>query len=322
MFKSFLFLCTLTAIFLAGCDSSKKVEKPKDETASASAAQESSQTKASVEQVEVSHPSATDKNPAIAKNQDIPKSSANIPFSLKFLSWNVESEGSEPATIVKQLGKIGQYDVIALTEVLPQAAGDFCEAFGDDYQYVMSETGRNDRMMLIYNTGSLKFVRKFELHDINYKSKYRSPLVVHFKDLLSGNELLVMVNHLARGSAETRQIQAKKLVEWARNESMPIVALGDYNFDYVFDTRKGNEGFRLFLKDNIWEWVEPVEMVDTNWYDDPGDPDGKGRLPWQHVGFRFRFWPSQEIGPRAAKSSFGTEISLMTKRPVIIVRMS
>jgi len=215
-------------------------------------------------------------------------------LSLKFLSWNVESEGSDPATIVNELSEIGKYDVIALTEVLPQASGDFCEAFGEDYHYIMGETGRNDRMMLIYNENSMKYVRTFELDDINYKWKYRSPLVAHFKDLLTGKELLVMVNHLARGSAESRQIQAKKLVEWARDETMPIVALGDYNFDYVFETRKGNEAFRLFMKDNVWEWVEPLEMIDTNWYDNPEEPDGKDDYPGSMLDFAFVSGPAKD----------------------------
>lgn len=288
MSKSSLILCTLAAVFLLGCDSTKKVEKPEGEgTKSADSP---------VEQVEASLPSATDKNPAIAtdQNANIPKSSGNIPFSLKFLSWNVESDGSEPATIAKQLGELGQYDVIALTEVLPQASAGFCESFGDDYQYVMGDTGRNDRMMLIYNTSSLKYIRKFELHDVNYKRKYRSPLVVHFKDLLAGKELLVMVNHLARGSEEARQLQAKKLVEWARQESMPIVALGDYNFDYVFKTRSGNEAFRVFMKDNVWEWVEPFELVDTNWYDNPEEPDGKDDYPGSMLDFVFVAGPAKD----------------------------
>ena len=142
-------------------------------------------------------------------------------------------------------------------------------------------------MMVIYNKQALKYVRKFELDDINYKSRYRSPLVVHFKDMLTGKELLVMVNHLARGSAETRQIQAEKLVKWARDETMPIVALGDYNFDYDFKTRKGNESFRLFMKDNVFEWVEPVELIDTNWYDNPEQPDGKDDYPGSMLDFGF-----------------------------------
>ena len=215
------------------------------------------------------------------------ETNSDVRFSLKFLAWNVESDGSDPKTIAKELAALGGYDIVALTEVLPKAAADYCKALGDKYNYVLSETGRSDRMMLIYNKEALDFVRQFEINDINYKSRYRSPLVGHFKDSLTGKELLVMVNHLARGNEKTRQIQAEKLVKWGRDQSMPVVALGDYNFDYVFETRKGNESFRLFMKDDVWKWVEPIELIDTNWYDNPEEPDGKDDYPGSMLDFAF-----------------------------------
>ena len=287
--KIILILCAVIATF-AGCDNSNTVVKTNAEIESGSSNDKVAKLpvpgakpdQPAAQHVEVTPPSAMEKNPAVAGSRQ-----GNIPLNLKFLSWNVESEGSEPATITKELGELGQYDVITLTEVLPQAAGDFCTAFGDGYNYIMGETGRNDRMMVIYNKQTLKYVRQFELSDINYKSRFRSPLVVHFKDILTGKEILVMVNHLARGNAEARQIQAEKLVKWARDESMPIIALGDYNFDYDFNTRQGNEAFRLFMKDNIWQWVEPIELVDTNWYDNPEEPDGKDDYPDSMLDFGF-----------------------------------
>ena len=291
--KLLLTLC-IAAIFAVGCDNSNTANRTEagnesrtstDGEESKPPSAETATDAATAQHVEVTPSSGSQKNPAT--QGDIPKSSGDIPLNLKFLSWNVESEGSEPATIVRELTDLGQYDVITLTEVLPKASRDFCTAFGEDYNYIMGETGRNDRMMVIYNKQALKYVRKFELDDINYKSRYRSPLVVHFKDMLTGKELLVMVNHLARGSAETRQIQAEKLVKWARDETMPIVALGDYNFDYDFKTRKGNESFRLFMKDNVFEWVEPVELIDTNWYDNPEQPDGKDDYPGSMLDFGF-----------------------------------
>ena len=287
----------------AGCDTAEKPEAPESSqtTASDSPENDTKDPELPVEKVDVTPPSATEKNPADtsssttdAPKSDIPKSNGDIPFSMKFLSWNVESDGSEPATIVKELTELGSYDLIALTEVLPQASTDFCSAFGDDYNYMMSESGRNDRMMLIYNKNTLKFIRQFELNKINYKYKYRSPLVGHFQDLLTGKEVMVMVNHLARGNPEIRQVQAKQLVQWARDQTMPIVALGDYNFDYVFDTRKGNEAFRLFMKDSVWRWVEPVELIDTNWYDDPDAPDGKDDYPGSMLDFGFVAGPAKE----------------------------
>jgi endonuclease/exonuclease/phosphatase family metal-dependent hydrolase len=272
----FVFGLLFTMLLFFGCGESAKVEKSDgDQSAGQTTADKQSQNDSS------------QNGSAKPRSSTIPKSTGDMHFSMKFLSWNVESEGADPATIAKQLGDLGRYDLIALTEVLPSAATDFCSAFGDDYLFVLSETGRTDSMMLIYNKNTLDFVRKFELHDINFKNRYRSPLVGHFRDALTGKELLVMVNHLARGSEKTRQIQAEKLVEWARDQTMPIVALGDYNFDYEFDTRQGNEAFRLFMKDNVWKWIEPYELIDTNWYDNPQQPDGKDDYPGSMLDFAF-----------------------------------
>lgn len=65
---------------------------------------------------------------------------------------------------------------------------------------------------------------------------------------------------------------------------MPIIAIGDYNFDYDFNTQKGNSGFDAFLKDGVWKWIQPEEMIDTNWSD-----DGKGndRYPDSLLDFNF-----------------------------------
>lgn len=306
-----LFSIALASVFVVaslGCDSSRTADRAESASEAESLSGDSggktedsnSETDAASEsatQVPVDRNAVNEKNPALSSEEndsdptiekrELPATDGDVPFSLKFLSWNVESEGSDPDVIKRQLGEFDGYDVIALTEVLPAAAIDFGNAWGDDYDFIVSRTGNNDRMMLIFNKSTLSLVRKFELADINYKNRYRSPLVAHFKDNLSGKEMLVMVNHLARGSEKTRQIQAEKLVEWARDETLPIVALGDYNFDYVFATRKGNEGFRLFMQDNIWKWIEPIELIDTNWYDNPKEPDGKDDYPGSMLDFGF-----------------------------------
>ena len=289
---SFLIFAILTLTI--GCDQTKKVGELPSSTEHGSQRPETAP-------VPVSDAEANARNPATSGSAasdsiigSIPESTGDVPFSLKFLSWNVESEGSDPATITKELASLGNYDLIALTEVLPGAAKEFCTACGDSYNYILTDSGRNDRMMLIYNRNSLNFVRKFELDDINYKYRYRSPLVGQFKEPLSGKELLVMVNHLARGKEKIRQVQAKDLVKWGREQTMPVIALGDYNFDYVFDTRKGNEAFRLFMKDNVWQWIEPIELIDTNWYDNPEQPDGKDDYPGSMLDFGFVAGPAKK----------------------------
>lgn len=221
---------------------------------------------------------------------DLLASTKDDDFNLRLLSWNIESDGAIGDVIAEQLSELNKddrYDAIGLTEVLSKDVSLFGDALGTHYKYVFTKSGRNDRMEILYNENKFELVRHFELQDINIKNRYRAPLVAHLKRIENGEEFLVMINHLARGKAEIRQEQAKMLVEWARNETMPIVAIGDYNFDYVFETDKGNPAFANFLRDNVWTWVKPEKMIDTNWYDNPQEPDGVDDYPGSILDFAF-----------------------------------
>ena len=219
------------------------------------------------------------------------------PSSYRMLSWNVESEGADGNVIGRQLAELNPndlYDVFALSEVLPADLGKFRNALGKHYKYAYSKSGNNDRLEILYNENRFELVRHFEIQEINILKRYRAPLVVHLRERTNGDEFLVMVNHLARGKAEMRQKQATMLVEWARDQTMPVFALGDYNFDYVFATKKGNPAFTNMMRDNIWKWIEPTELIDTNWYDDYRNPDGKDDYPGSMLDFAFVAGPAKE----------------------------
>lgn len=209
------------------------------------------------------------------------------PVSTKILSWNVESDGANPQVIAKHLQEFKGYDIYALTEVLPEAFGEFARAVGSDFDSIESRSGNSDRMQILYNQKKFELVRQLELDKINYLGRYRSPLVIHLRDKKNQAEVLVMVNHLARGKAEVRNEQAKQLVAWARDQNLPILAVGDYNYDYVFADKNGNQGFREMLRDNVWTWIEPSELIDSNWFDNPERPDGKDDYPGSILDFAF-----------------------------------
>ena len=215
------------------------------------------------------------------------KRSGSKGFEITLLSWNVESEGSDPNLIAKQLAEMNRYDVYGLCEVLPESIELFAEAVGKNYRTIATRSGFNDRLQIIYDAEKFELLRRLELKEINFEYRYRSPLVAHLRHRSSGQEIMVLNNHLARGRAEVRTQQARQLVEWARNQNVPLVAIGDYNFDFVFQTRKGNDGFVAMLRDNIWQWVEPVELIDTNWYDNPKSPDGIDDYPGSILDFAF-----------------------------------
>ena len=254
---------------------------------------------------EVTPEANTEVNPKVDHNDPtsypVTKLAEKQDGQILMLSWNVESECAEADTVCEELSKLNtelnaedRYDVVALTEVLPQDLKKFRLALGKHYKYAYSKSGWNDRLQILYNENKFKKVRHFELDEINVNGRYRAPLVVHLKQLETDVEFLVMVNHLARGKSEIRQEQAKLLVEWGRDQNLPVFGLGDYNFDYEFSSEKGNPAFVNFMQDNIWRWLKPTELVDTNWYDNPKDPDGKDDFPGSMLDFAFVAGPAKD----------------------------
>ena len=72
-----------------------------------------------------------------------------------------------------------------------------------------------------------------------------------------------MVNHLARGNADLRRQQATGLKVWAEQQTLPVIAVGDYNFDYSIDEGTGNQAMENMLEDGVWEWVRPPRLYQT-----------------------------------------------------------
>jgi len=143
------------------------------------------------------------------------------------------------------------------------------------FKAVESKTGGGDRLMILYDSDRLALVDYRELFrhgkDVLNNGNYRSPLVCRFLDQPTGREFLFVTVHLARGKPEIRQEQARGLRNWARDQAMPIIAAGDFNFDANFKRKTINQAFVEFRKDRIWRWVTPRPFVDTNWADRNGD---------------------------------------------------
>lgn len=195
--------------------------------------------------------------------------------TVRMLAWNVESGGNNPDKISTQLAEYRGHEIICLSEVDPVNFDNYTKALVGEYHDVRGNTGNSDRLLIlikreryeILDTGELSQYRE---HILN-RGNLRSPLYVRIKDKQTGGQMIVMTNHLARGNAHSRQAQAAGLREWARNQDTPIIALGDFNMDYDFRSKKGNQAFEEMLKDNVWGWIAPDTLIDTNWSDRDGD---------------------------------------------------
>lgn len=223
--------------------------------------------------------------PAVAATES---ASAELkPISV--LAWNLESGGNDPKVIAKQLSELKDYDVYCLSEVAASHFDTFEKAMPAGFVAVNSKSGGGDRLQILFNSKRFELLeqkelmqhRQFELNN----GTHRSPMCVRLKDKDSKVEFIVMVNHLARGNADLRTKQAIGLREWARDQSVAVINIGDFNLDYDFHTQRGNDAFPEMLRDNVYEWVKPIELIDTNWADRDGD--GKDNYPDSMLDFAF-----------------------------------
>ncbi|MAI74077.1 MAG: hypothetical protein CMM01_24700 [Rhodopirellula sp.] len=241
------------------------------------------------------------RKPADKKRIDDPTdrpTSANPPTAVRLLAWNVESGGNDPAVIGEQLSHFLGYDVICLSEVEPQNFARYASALQDEYHDIHGNTGRADRLQILVSKARYDILLTKELsqhrgYTLN-KGNHRSPLFVQIKNKRSGQELIVMTNHLARGNADFRKEQAIGLREWAREQSVPVIALGDFNMDYNYRSRKGNAAFDEMVRDNVWSWLAPDDFVDTNWSDRDGD--GNDNYPDSMLDLAFAAGAAKEWG--------------------------
>jgi len=220
----------------------------------------------------------------------------------RLLAWNVESNRpgqppvSDPDVVAGQLTGLLRADgtraeIVALSEVEPKTVERYrravAEGLGGDVDFVTSASGGyadSDTLMLVVDARRFRIDEVFELHryagiranftvDEESSSEFgsvraRSPLIARIHDLATGRSFWLITVHLARGEKELRVDQARALRRWAAERDEPVVAAGDFNFDYEFATGRGNPAFDAMLEDSTWEWLKPDPLVDSNWSED------------------------------------------------------
>lgn len=193
-------------------------------------------------------------------------------ISLRVVSWNVESGGANRNVIAQRIAGEENVDLWGLSEVAGAADAETFETAAEvgenaDYESIVGTTGGLDRLVIIYDTTRLEKVGNVqELHAMNIGGNVRAPLVAHFRGKTTGKEFLFMVNHLYRGSAAGRHTQSQMLNAWAKQQTLPIIAVGDYNYDWHFQTGDvdHDNGYNLLTKDAVFTWVRPDVLVPTN----------------------------------------------------------
>lgn len=184
------------------------------------------------------------------------------------VSWNVESGGSNPRDISRRVRSFQGVDLWGFCEVLSDAWAVAFETAAEDgeaadFRHITGTTGRDDRLVIVYNAGRFQEVSHVELHDINPSGRVRAPLVARLRERSTGREFLFMVNHLYRGDNAARHRQALQLNAWARRQTLPVIAVGDYNFDWSVRNgdRNHDRGYDNMTSGSVFNWVRPAQLV-------------------------------------------------------------
>ncbi len=189
---------------------------------------------------------------------------------LAVVGFNVESRDAEMQTVSDLVATVRGEAIWGFSEVANQTwAERWAAAAGvgesASYQWLLGTTGRDIRLAFAYHPGIVELLDSFELHEINVGGNVRAPLVGRFRHRASGMEFLFMVNHLYRSREERRHQQARLLNEWGAAQALPVIAAGDYNFDWdVKDGDKDHDlGYDLLTANDVFVWVRPDDLIKT-----------------------------------------------------------
>jgi hypothetical protein len=192
--------------------------------------------------------------------------------TLTVAGWNIESGKSRNSAVAERIKDYQGIDLWGMSEVMNDAALQAVEEAAEDgenanFERILSTTGGNDRLGIVYNAKRFALVRKDELSSLTGGSNnQRAPLFAEMREISSGKKIIFMVNHLARQNFTLRHEQATGLNDWVKNQTLPVVAVGDYNFDWRVNNGDDShdKGYDNMVRDGSWKWVRPATLVKTH----------------------------------------------------------
>jgi endonuclease/exonuclease/phosphatase family metal-dependent hydrolase len=191
--------------------------------------------------------------------------------TVTIVGWNVQSGDADPEAVANRMAAFTGVDVWGLSEVMsawePTLTASAGVGEAATFASVLGTTGGADRLLLIHDTERLELLEYQELHHINLGGSVRSPLVARYRLRGTGQEFRVMVNHLYRTNDQRRREQSELLSEWAATVTTPLLAIGDYNYDWRVEDGEDHhdEGFDLLTADRHLTWLRPAVLVRTQY---------------------------------------------------------
>ena len=183
--------------------------------------------------------------------------------------WNIGLDDADINTIAARVAEIQGVDLWGFAEVNRTGAAHNLEQAAEkgepgDFAAVTGTSGDPIRLVALYDDTRFDLLDWYEIDAINTTGNARAPLVLHLRETTSGVEFLFMVNHLYRTRDAERYKQAQMLNDRAEQQALPVIAVGDYNFDWaVKRRRRARPGLRPDDRRRRVKWVRPARAGDN-----------------------------------------------------------
>lgn len=186
---------------------------------------------------------------------------------LTVVGFNVQSDNSSDLFIGHQLARSSGIDLWGLTEIYRE--GGWVEPMrvaagvgeGVDFGAVVGKTGNGNESLVLYRSDRLTLLGSEELTDVTAGSRTAAPLVARFS--LDGEQELLFVVVQLPSWESTRREQAGRLADWAATQTLPVIAVGTFNFGVPEGSSAGNEPMALLTSRTGWQWVRPDDAYAT-----------------------------------------------------------
>jgi hypothetical protein len=189
------------------------------------------------------------------------------------MSWNVDSGDVDPQLVALRMAAaegVGLWGLCSSrndrrVELLTQAAGE-----NESNRFLtIRNVAAAGRCLVVYDAGCFEPLMRFDLDwegEPWCKPQTTLPpaLVVRFRHHPTDLEFYFMVNCLDSTCAAQ---QVARLHEWAARQTLPVIAVGTYWFQYGLGLRPvpcaGRKGLTTLLSDGVFKWLMPAHLVKT-----------------------------------------------------------
>ena len=183
----------------------------------------------------------------------------------RVVGFNIDSGDASDHVIALQLDKSAGVDIWGLADVwddgvwLERLQRGAASGEGSEFGLVLGATGGQSRLLAIYRQSRLEYLGHEEIAAAQSGRRGAAPLAVRFR-LDGDTEFVFLVVNLSE-SKRTRAGQVEALAAWSAGQSLPVVAVGTFNFGVASD---GDKGELERLGAAGWQWVVPEDPVGTS----------------------------------------------------------